>query len=92
MADIPKGCMRHFELEGNDYLIANIEGNFYVISNVCSHFGAQLSNGKLVGRIVTCPKHHESFDVVTGKAQTIHGHDIPVYRTKIEGDKIVIEA
>lgn len=89
--DIPQGAMKHFEIEGNEYLVANIEGNFYAVSNACSHLRAQLSKGKLEGRFVVCPKHHASFDIITGKAQTLHNHDIPVYRVKIEGEDILIE-
>ena len=84
--------MKEIEIEGNEYLVANIEGNFYAISNRCSHLRAQLSKGKLEGRVVVCPKHHASFDAITGEAQQIHSHDITTYRVKIEGDDILIES
>ena len=91
VADIPSGTMKHFEIEGNEYLVANIEGNFYAVSNTCSHMGAQLSKGTLEGRFAVCPKHHEIFDLITGKAQSVHGHGIPTYQVKIEGDDVLIE-
>jgi 3-phenylpropionate/trans-cinnamate dioxygenase ferredoxin component len=90
-SDIPNGSMKHFEFEGNEYLVTNIEGRFYAVDNRCSHLGAQLSQGELNGRIVVCPKHHNSFDVITGKAQTLHGYDIRVFSVKIEGEDLFID-
>ncbi len=89
--DIPVGEMRSFMIEGNEYLITNIEGNFYAIDNSCSHLREPLSKGKLDGRVVVCPKHHASFDVITGKALVVHGHDLNTYNLKVEGTDILIE-
>lgn len=83
--------MKGFELEGNHYLIANIDGNFFAVSNQCSHLHAPLSGGELKGRIVVCPKHHASFDLITGKAQTLHGHDLQVYEVKVEENRLLLE-
>jgi 3-phenylpropionate/trans-cinnamate dioxygenase ferredoxin subunit len=90
-SELPIGSMKNFEFEGNEYLVANIEGNFYAVDNRCSHLRAPLSSGELNGRIVVCPKHHNSFDIITGKAQTIHGHDLRVYNVKIEDEDILID-
>ena len=89
--DIPQGTMKHFEIEGNEYLIANIDGVFYSVDNRCTHFGSQLSNGTLIGRVVICPKHHASFDVITGKSMTIHTPDIPVHRVETIGDDLLVD-
>ncbi len=90
-SDIPIGEMRSFMIEGNEYLIANVDGNFYAIDNTCSHLRASLSEGELNGRVVVCPKHHASFDVITGKALAVHGYDLNTYNVKVEGTDILIE-
>ena len=91
ITEILPGKYKSVEVEGNDYLITNIEGNYYAMSNRCTHFHAALSEGVLNGRIIVCPKHHSSFDVVTGKSQSIHTHDITVYRVEIDGEDILID-
>jgi len=89
--DIPQGTMKHFKIEGNEYLVANADGNYYVINNRCPHFQARLSEGTLNGRILTCPKHHASFDVITGKSMTPQNSDTSTFQVKIEGDDLLIE-
>ena len=90
VSDIPIGQMRAFTVEGNEYLVANVDGNFYCIDNLCSHLRAPLSEGKLDGSTVICPKHHSSFDVMTGKALTLRGHDLNSYRVEIKATDILI--
>ena len=90
--DIPTGKMKGFDVDGCEILIANLEGNYYAVNNRCTHFQGKLSDGTLDGRVVTCPKHHASFDVITGKAQAIHGINLNTYSVKIEGPDILIES
>jgi len=65
--EIPVGKMKGFTVAGKEILVVNYQGNFYAIGKVCTHAGGDLSNGKLEGNIVTCPKHGSKFDVTTGK-------------------------
>ena len=88
--DIPQGTMKHFEIEGNEYLVANVDGNYYAINNRCPHFQARLSEGTLNSRILTCPRHHASFDVTTGKSKTLHTSDATAFQVKVEGDDLLI--
>lgn len=89
--DIPVGTIRSFMAEGREYPIANVDGNFYAFDNACSHLVAPLAEGELTGRVFICPKHHASFDVMTGKALTVYGHDLNKYDVKVEGTDILIE-
>ena len=63
---IPPGTMKSFSAGGKPVLVANVDGKFYAINNFCSHLGGDLSQGKLEGKIVTCPRHGSRFDVTTG--------------------------
>lgn len=65
--DVPKGTMKHVEIENHEILIANIEGKIYAIDDRCGHMSTPLSMGTLKGNIVECALHHAQFDVTTGQ-------------------------
>ena len=65
--EIAVGEMKKVILGGRDVLIVNIDGNYYAVGGECTHFGGDLSEGVLEGKIVTCPNHKARFDVTTGK-------------------------
>jgi len=99
ISDVKDGTMKKFEVEGKDMLVSNIGGKYYAINNKCTHRNGDLSQGKLEGSIVTCPKHGSKFDVTTGNV--ISGPKIPLiklkinneekYEIKIDGENILIK-
>jgi nitrite reductase/ring-hydroxylating ferredoxin subunit len=89
---IPIATMKSFSIKGKSVLVANIQGNYYAIGNECTHFGGDLSKGKLEGKLVTCPLYGSQFDVTSGKK--VRGpatKDQPVYELKIEGKNIKVK-
>ncbi|NYT04471.1 MAG: non-heme iron oxygenase ferredoxin subunit [Candidatus Methanofastidiosa archaeon] len=99
VSEVKEGSMKKYEVRGKEILISNIGGKFYAINNKCTHRNGDLSNGKLEGNIVTCPKHGSKFDVTTGKV--VSGPKIPLlklkvndeekYDLKIKGEEILIK-
>lgn len=86
---ISPGTMKSFSINGKPVLVVNNDGNFYAIGNKCTHFGGDLSKGKIQGNIVICPRHGSQFDMTSGKR--IEGpakKDEPVYEVRIEGKSI----
>lgn len=65
--DVPDGKMKHFEISGEEIMIANLDGKYYAVSDRCGHSNASLSMGSLNGKVVTCPLHGAQFDVTTGR-------------------------
>lgn len=45
----------------------HIGKQFYAIADRCPHAGARLSQGELVGSVLTCPEHGSQFDLQTGE-------------------------
>ena len=45
----------------------NLGGTFYAINNRCTHVGGPLGEGKVEGKVVTCPWHGSRFDITTGE-------------------------
>jgi nitrite reductase/ring-hydroxylating ferredoxin subunit len=68
--DIPPGKTRHVEAYGIEIVLANVAGKIYAVSERCGHMNAPLSKGTLYENIITCPLHHATFDVRTGKMIT----------------------
>lgn len=83
--DIKDGTMKKFEIGGKEILISNIDGKYYAINNKCTHRNGDLSQGKLEGNIVTCPKHGSKFDITTGKV--VSGPKIPLLKLKINDEE-----
>jgi nitrite reductase/ring-hydroxylating ferredoxin subunit len=63
--DIPPGG-RSVEAEGKRLAVFNVEGRYYAIDDTCPHRGGPLSEGELVGEVVSCPWHFSTFSVATG--------------------------
>jgi len=93
------GAMQSFPARDKQILIANYDGKYYAIDNKCPHEGTNLSDGKLEGKIVTCPHHGSKFDVTTGSC--ISGPKIGFlrlkaknalhYEVKVDGNSIKVD-
>ncbi len=64
--DLGENEAKGYEVEGKSILLAKHNGQFYATTNVCPHMKGKLSQGQFAGTVVTCPRHHSSFDVVDG--------------------------
>ena len=97
--EIPEGTMKAYKIQDNDILIVNYNDNYYAIGRKCTHMGGDLSNGKLDGKIVTCPRHGSRFDITTGESISgpkigflkLKTKKVPSYEVKIENDKVKVK-
>jgi 3-phenylpropionate/trans-cinnamate dioxygenase ferredoxin subunit len=67
-ADIPVGSMRRVTVGEDDIAVYHLEDGFYATSDICTHASQSLTEGRLEGHVVACPKHGGKFDVRTGAA------------------------
>ncbi|MGD6807227.1 MAG: Rieske (2Fe-2S) protein, partial [Candidatus Bathyarchaeia archaeon] len=63
ISEIETGKTKKVRVGDIEVLLVNVEGNFYAIDTLCTHYGGDLSEGKLEGNILTCPVHGAKFDV-----------------------------
>jgi 3-phenylpropionate/trans-cinnamate dioxygenase ferredoxin subunit len=104
--DIKDGEMKEVKAGGTSVVVARAAGEIYAFGARCPHMGARLVEGTLVGTIVTCPRHGSQFDVRDGsvvrwtnwpgvvasvgrliKSPT----QLPRYRVKVEGGRVLVE-
>ncbi|HEY3381361.1 MAG TPA: Rieske 2Fe-2S domain-containing protein [Vicinamibacterales bacterium] len=60
------GQMRGLRVNGREILICRVGERYFAIANECPHAGGVLSEGELLGQVVTCPLHGAAFDVTNG--------------------------
>jgi 3-phenylpropionate/trans-cinnamate dioxygenase ferredoxin subunit len=98
--------MKLVSVAGRDILLARVGDKYYAAQNRCPHMSGNLSQGKLEGTIVTCPNHSSQFDLTDGHVvrwTNFKGivlaasklvrppRPLPIYPTKIEGEKVLVE-
>lgn len=93
VSSLPPGKMIGAQLGAEKILVANVDGKFYAMRSTCNHMGGPLQEGKLEGKVVTCPWHGSKWDVTTGNlvwfARPLKPE--PVYKVTVEGDKVFVE-
>jgi 3-phenylpropionate/trans-cinnamate dioxygenase ferredoxin subunit len=104
--ELADGTMKSVLVKGREILLARVADAYYAADNRCPHMGAKLSQGKLEGTVVTCPRHGSQFDLTDGGVvRWLKGsglifkvskalkspRPLVTYNVKVEGDRILIE-
>jgi 3-phenylpropionate/trans-cinnamate dioxygenase ferredoxin reductase subunit len=50
-------------------MVTRVDGRCHALGATCTHYGAPLAEGLIVGGVVRCPWHHAAFDLRTGAAE-----------------------
>ena len=104
--ELEDGTMRAVNVAGREILLARVGDKYYASDNRCPHMNGKLSQGKLEGTVVTCPRHGSQFDLNDGRVvRWLKGsglisalgrvikspRPIGTYTIKVEDDRILIE-
>ena len=57
------------EVDGISVVIFNLDGEYCALEDVCTHDGAEIASGCLVGDAIECPRHGARFDIRTGAVE-----------------------
>jgi len=106
IGELKDGAMKAVNVSGREILLARVGDNYYAADNRCPHMGGRLSQGKLEGTVVTCPRHGSQFDLRDGQVvRWLKGSGLVsmvgkalkspktlvIYNLRVEDDRILIE-
>ncbi|MCJ7744588.1 MAG: Rieske 2Fe-2S domain-containing protein [Dehalococcoidales bacterium] len=104
--ELANGAMKEVTVQGRNMLLARVGDRYYAADGRCPHMGEVLSQGKLEGTVVTCPRHGSQFDLTDGHVvrwlkgsglisaigKTLKSpRPLTVYQVKVEKDDILVE-
>ena len=105
-SEIPDGTCKKYIVRDIEILIAKSQGSYYAVQNKCPHFGGDLSQGKLEGLVITCPRHGSQFSLEDGNVirwlkgaglmsafgkVVKHPQKLETYKVMIDGQDIILE-
>jgi NADPH-dependent 2,4-dienoyl-CoA reductase/sulfur reductase-like enzyme/nitrite reductase/ring-hydroxylating ferredoxin subunit len=83
LSTIPDGAMLLGHARAEPVLLVRRGDKLFAIGAVCTHYGAPLADGLLVGDTIRCPWHHACFSLHTGEALRAPALN-PVSRWRVE--------
>lgn len=85
-SDLKEGGLLGVEIDNKKIVLGMVEHKVYAINAVCSHKGAPLEEGTLLGYDLKCPWHFALFDVRNGKvsAKTVWAKDLESYPVQVD--------
>jgi nitrite reductase (NADH) small subunit len=90
LEDISKGKGRVFKVDGKSVAVFRIDDRCFAINDICPHQGASLGKGRLKGFVVSCPWHHQQFDIRSGFGPDGGGYCVVNYDVMIDKGNVFV--
>jgi 3-phenylpropionate/trans-cinnamate dioxygenase ferredoxin component len=94
LEELPDGGARRFEVDGHAIAVVRIGEDVYAIGDQCSHQDISLSEGEVDAddRTLECWKHGSTFDLRTGKPETLPAtRPVPTYEVAVREGTVFVE-
>ncbi len=91
VGDMSPGELMYVEVGGEPICLIDLDGEFYALGDICTHEGASLADGQIIGDELECPLHGGAYDIRTGRAvgpPVVEG--AKTYRVRVVGDEIQV--
>ncbi|HLJ10560.1 MAG TPA: non-heme iron oxygenase ferredoxin subunit [Planctomycetaceae bacterium] len=89
--ELPPGERKSLVFDDRAVLIFRIGDDVYAVEDVCSHDGQPLTDGKLEGTAIECPRHGARFDVRTGRPLCMPAVEpIATFEVRVENNEIYL--
>ena len=93
LAKIPDNGMLLGHAQGEAVILARHGSELFAVGATCTHYGAPLADGLLVGDTLRCPWHHACFSLRTGEVLRAPAlGPIPCWRVDRRGTTIYVTA
>jgi 3-phenylpropionate/trans-cinnamate dioxygenase ferredoxin component len=90
--DIDPGSFALLETDDVSAAVFNVEGTLYAIEDVCTHDGAELAGGPVIGDQVICPRHGARFCLRTGRALTPPAYEaVRTFPVRVHNGRVEVE-
>lgn len=83
LSTMPDGTMLRGHAGGEAVLLVRRNDELFAVGAFCTHYGAPLGDGLIVGDTIRCPWHHACFDLHTGGVLRAPARD-PLPRWRVE--------
>jgi nitrite reductase/ring-hydroxylating ferredoxin subunit len=90
--EVSEGELRSFIIKETEILVVKHVGQIYCLQARCTHAGAPLADGELIGDILQCPWHGSRFDIRNGSV--IRGpaeKQLHTYNCILEEERLLVE-
>lgn len=88
LVDLPMGQIRRVTIRSEVLLLCRTDaGSVHAVGDLCTHDDGPLGEGRLIGRLIECPRHGAQFDVTDGRAVRMPAAaPIPTFPVRIADD------
>jgi 3-phenylpropionate/trans-cinnamate dioxygenase ferredoxin subunit len=89
--EVLPGGRKSLVFDDRAVLLFRIGDQFYAVEDVCSHDGQPLTDGKLTGTSIECPRHGARFDVRNGRPLCMPAVEpIATFEVRVQGNDILL--
>jgi 3-phenylpropionate/trans-cinnamate dioxygenase ferredoxin component len=91
VGEIGPGELMYVAVGGEPVCLIALDGAFYALGDICTHEGASLADGQIIGDELECPLHGGMYDIRTGAPTgppVVEG--AKTYRVRVVGDAIQV--
>jgi NADPH-dependent 2,4-dienoyl-CoA reductase/sulfur reductase-like enzyme/nitrite reductase/ring-hydroxylating ferredoxin subunit len=91
LVSVPMAGVLAGHVDGNPVLLVRLDDGIHAVSALCTHYGAPLADGLVVGDEIRCPWHHACFSLRTGAALRAPAFAaLTTWRVEIVGETVFV--